>query len=299
MDQQDPRRFFNPAERAALLAAADGHCTICGGELDLTHGWHADHITPHTAGGPTNIDNGQALCPTCNLTKGATLPDPLPDLPDPAHGTPAPEAAVTFPSPIAPEAHMNGSIRYDRPSLRCSAHRTDGAPCAAYAMHGTTVCAAHGGRAPQVRAAAQRRLEVEKAQRQVRRLGLNEAPAMHPVEALERSIAATAAMCAYLRDLVSDVADSGSDSKALLFVWQAALREWEVALGRICTSALRAGVEERRVRIAERDGALMVKALTGALVDLGFDPGDDRVRKTLARHLEAAGEVARAVNGER
>ena len=66
----DPRRRFNTSERVALYLAADGHCTKCGTELQA--GWHADHMKPHSAGGPTDVLNGQALCPACNLKKGAT-----------------------------------------------------------------------------------------------------------------------------------------------------------------------------------------------------------------------------------
>jgi hypothetical protein len=45
-----------------------------------------------------------------------------------------------------------------RPALPCSAKRTNGKPCQAYAITGGTVCRAHGGAAPQVRAAAHRRI---------------------------------------------------------------------------------------------------------------------------------------------
>ena len=41
---------------------------MCGCRLEK--GWHADHIVPYSRGGKTHIDNAQALCPTCNLTKG-------------------------------------------------------------------------------------------------------------------------------------------------------------------------------------------------------------------------------------
>jgi len=63
------RRFFNARERAALYLAADGRCMSCGAELEP--GWHADHVIPYAAGGPTDITNGQALCPKCNLKKGS------------------------------------------------------------------------------------------------------------------------------------------------------------------------------------------------------------------------------------
>jgi superfamily II DNA or RNA helicase len=68
---REPRRF-NTAQRIALYLAADGRCEICGTELE--RGWHGDHITPYSVGGPTDVINGQALCPTCNLKKGSTMP---------------------------------------------------------------------------------------------------------------------------------------------------------------------------------------------------------------------------------
>jgi superfamily II DNA or RNA helicase len=63
------RRYFNDSERVSLFLASDGCCSRCGRELEP--GWHADHVQPHAAGGITELDNGQALCPTCNLKKGA------------------------------------------------------------------------------------------------------------------------------------------------------------------------------------------------------------------------------------
>lgn len=63
-------RFFTDRQRAALYLAADGKCQRCGEEL--TVGWHSDHVKPHSAGGSTDVVNGQALCPPCNLKKGST-----------------------------------------------------------------------------------------------------------------------------------------------------------------------------------------------------------------------------------
>jgi superfamily II DNA or RNA helicase len=69
--QPNPRRFSS-RQRAAICLAADGCCEKCG--IELQAGWHADHITPHSAGGLTDVVNGQALCPSCNLKKGKTMP---------------------------------------------------------------------------------------------------------------------------------------------------------------------------------------------------------------------------------
>lgn len=51
-----------------------------------------------------------------------------------------------------------GGAALDHPR-RCTARRHDGQPCRRYAARGATVCRTHGGAAPQVQAAAKRRLQ--------------------------------------------------------------------------------------------------------------------------------------------
>jgi len=65
------RRRFTHRERVALYLAQDGRCAQCG--IELEQGWHADHEQPWSHGGITDVINGQALCPTCNLKKGAQV----------------------------------------------------------------------------------------------------------------------------------------------------------------------------------------------------------------------------------
>lgn len=62
------RRRFNKTERAVLYLAANGRCCEC--HADLRHGWHSDHVYPFSKDGITDLINGQALCPECNLRKG-------------------------------------------------------------------------------------------------------------------------------------------------------------------------------------------------------------------------------------
>lgn len=68
------RRRFNRSERVALYVKANGRCEHC--DTELPPGWHADHVIPYSQGGPTDVANGAALCPTCNLKKGTTMPLP-------------------------------------------------------------------------------------------------------------------------------------------------------------------------------------------------------------------------------
>jgi hypothetical protein len=80
----------------------------------------------------------------------ALLSPPVPERPPP----PTHEPALRLPDPRLWTPPVRLRLR-----VRCTAHRSDGEPCRAWAIRGGRVCAAHGGRAPQVRAAARRRLE--------------------------------------------------------------------------------------------------------------------------------------------
>src|SRR5688572_23628187 len=71
------KRKFNKREHDVLYIASDGNCELCGKQLDP--GWHADHIHPHSKSGKTVLENGQALCPDCNLKKGNRVSMRLPD----------------------------------------------------------------------------------------------------------------------------------------------------------------------------------------------------------------------------
>lgn len=67
----DSQRSFSPEQREAILRRSRGKCSICG--IDLPENWHADHIVPHSRGGSTRVENGMALCPTCNGRKHAKV----------------------------------------------------------------------------------------------------------------------------------------------------------------------------------------------------------------------------------
>ena len=65
-------RFFSSSQRKELYLRANKKCQICKAPISLDN-FHADHITPHSLGGPTNLANGQALCVPCNLNKSAQM----------------------------------------------------------------------------------------------------------------------------------------------------------------------------------------------------------------------------------
>ena len=70
----DDRRQFTHEQRLAIYYRANRRCVNPDANPDCAvictwDNWHADHIIPHSAGGPTTVENGQLLCPSCNLKK--------------------------------------------------------------------------------------------------------------------------------------------------------------------------------------------------------------------------------------
>ena len=63
------RRNFTQRQRKILALSAGNVCQECGSKLGAD--FHADHVKPFSKEGKTTIVNGQALCPSCNLRKGA------------------------------------------------------------------------------------------------------------------------------------------------------------------------------------------------------------------------------------
>lgn len=86
----------------------------------------------------------------------------------------------------------------DRP--KCAGRKTNGEPCGNYPMKGGTVCRKHGGGAPQVRAAAKRRLALAEATAELDRLG--RVADVEPAEAMLAMVQEAAANVAVFRLLV-------------------------------------------------------------------------------------------------
>lgn len=68
----DPERSFSEDQRFVIYLRDNGICRACHQPVEEGN-WHADHVIPHSRGGPTAIENGQLLHVSCNLQKGASL----------------------------------------------------------------------------------------------------------------------------------------------------------------------------------------------------------------------------------
>ena len=166
--------------------------------------------------------------------------------------------------------------------MRCSAKRRNGEGCGAWAVKGATVCRMHGGSSPQARAAAARRVQEEKAAKAAQRLA--QPIETDPSQALLDLVSSAAGEVAYWRarvDLlqeqdekrltsgltkITEGKDRGGVTTLRTVETVAAIeyRMWVDAqerLARYATAALRAGVEERRVRLAEDQGALVAQVI--------------------------------------
>lgn len=170
-----------------------------------------------------------------------------------------------------------------QPHPGCTGHTKNGPragqPCARPCKPGET-CNSHGGAAPQVRAARLRRAQEAEAARQVATLGL---PVdITPTDALLQEVQWTAGHVQWLRIKVQEqdeqalvwgmTAESEKDSdkngretsftmSATASIWYELYAKERAHLVAVCSAALKAGVEERKVRLAESQGDLVVAVI--------------------------------------
>ena len=180
--------------------------------------------------------------------------------------------------------------------------KSTGLRCQRRPMLGSKVCMVHGGKAGQVKAAAARRLAEQAAQQAVRTLGL---PVdISPTEALLEEVRWTAGHVAWLRSRVQELEsgdlswgttkvktggdDEGTTQEAKPSVWYELYTRERAHLIKVCDAAIRAGVEERRVRLAEQQGDLLALAIRRILEAFGLS-GDPRVATVVPAVLREIG----------
>lgn len=171
----------------------------------------------------------------------------------------------------------------------CGAKKRNGDPCRAKPIPGGTRCVRHGGKAPQVRAAAARRVALQTLDHEMTVLGIRDQyPDVDPAAALLRVVSSTHAEVLYLEQRVAELDDQDlawgkvqhekgvgpegpidkTTEKATEHVLVTQLRDARDRLARYSTMALRAGIEERRVRMAEDNAALIAGAIQRVLAAL-------------------------------
>ena len=176
-----------------------------------------------------------------------------------------------------------------RQSRKCSGTRsTDGMPCEGWAVNGSKVCSAHGGRAPQVKAKAAERVLEQQARRELARLDVP--PVDDPLTGMARIAGQVVAWKDVLAEKVNGLTslryegESGEQLRAEVALWERALDRCE----RFLTAMARMNIEERMARVTEKQAALVQDALHLVLGEMGFSLEQRRdAAARLGRHLRA------------
>jgi len=166
------------------------------------------------------------------------------------------------------------------------------APCTKPAKTAMTVCHTHGGMAPQTVDAAQRRQQFQAARDAADTFG--KPREVDPTAALEEELWRTAGVIDFYMLIVQ--AEERDELKQYTHDEQG--RRWEkpsvwvellnqerrhfVAVAKIAKAA---GLEERKVTLAEAQGAMIVALMRAVLTDLDRD--DPEAHAIVARHLRA------------
>lgn len=173
------------------------------------------------------------------------------------------------------------------PGPTCGARTRGGGTCKKPPLDGTTRCRLHGGASPQAQAVAAQRI----AERELLFLGIP-VTEIHPAEAIVQLVHYQAAIVNYWRTKVADLDEAdltwgrtsevekgsgefpGTDTtrEAKPNIAYAMLDQAQVRLADYATAALKAGVEERRVRLAESQGQLVAAAIRQILDGLNLSP---------------------------
>lgn len=200
-------------------------------------------------------------------------------------------------------------------------HRTDGRrrcwarskktqdQCGGVAMAGQNVCRYHGGAAAQSLKAGEQRVAEEKARALVETYGRKiETTA---TEALLDEVKYTAGHVAWLRERVREIdadAEAGAENalvwgitrkksggddhgvteEAAPNIFLKLYQQERTHLVKVCSEAIRAGIEERRIKLAEQEGALVAQAIRAILGELDLTAEQQaRVPEVVPRHLRA------------
>jgi len=205
--------------------------------------------------------------------------------------------------------HGSKCERCGQVHTRCIGHRnSDGGPCMKWPVRGGPgVCGTHGARAPQVQAKTEQRKALVKVEREAARLGGS--IDANPIDVLLEQVREAAANVEVLREWISEHLQVGVGGESSIVEAQRVIegeygatvvpatahimvtlynqeRDRLVKYARLC---LDAGVEERRVQLAELQGRRLSEVVKAAVEAL--NPSDEG----RATAFKAAGDAMRRI----
>jgi hypothetical protein len=187
---------------------------------------------------------------------------------------------------------------------RCRANsKRSGVRCKRYPVPGVDVCKMHGGGAPQVKAAAARRVVEGEALKAVSALG-KWGPVTDPLSALADAAGEVTAVKDFLRGLVDDIVmrqadplrvpdDKGAEQMRAEFTAYMAMLNTTV--GTLATIA-KLNIDERMARIDEARAEMIREALRRAFAEAGL-AGEQQTKGLAAfgRHLRIVAKDGRTL----
>jgi hypothetical protein len=215
----------------------------------------------------------------------------------------------------------------DTVERQCRATNRAGERCGRSAIPGGVVCSFHGGKSPQVMAAAERRLQESTARAQCRRLGVPDDTA-EPGTVLLQGVKEWAGNCAFYRELAQQL-DPGltrreiGDDTAPQLIEGIVTRTFHPSgrptgtaevhtyvrlyaeawdrLRQFAEAALKAGVEERLLRLEEKEVETLFAGLAAGISAAGLSvEQSEKLKRAFASHLRGAGAESAALEaGER
>lgn len=206
----------------------------------------------------------------------------------------------------------------------CSAHLTGSGktiPCTKAPLKGMTVCRTHGGAIKASQVAAQQRIALMTAQGEIAELMREcDIPEQHPIDGLLEVVRVSGAMMRLLTVKVGElkeeplvkevlvekgeslrtklVADSdafwglNAREEMVPSIYVQLLQTWTERYERACKTALEAGIEERRIQLAEDTSETFFRALSQAVLEAGLDPVTRAaLNEALARQLRTQTQI--------
>ena len=190
---------------------------------------------------------------------------------------------------------------------KCNAKTRSGGRCSKAAGWGTEHvgqgrCKLHGGNTP---------LHVKSAQIATAREAVNELALprnIHPMEALLEELARTAGAVRWLDEKVQSIEEDklvgpvggahGGFPEYKRSVWVSVWEDERAHMAKVAKLCLDAGIDERRVQLAERQGQLMAEVIKQILADLKLSPTQAKKAPAIVRNrLTALAQLEPAGHG--
>lgn len=163
---------------------------------------------------------------------------------------------------------------------RCVAHSRSGDRCKNRPIVGANVCRAHGGSAPQVKAAAARRAAEAEARKAVGLWGGRRD--VHPAEALLEVVQWKAAEVEHWRGVVERLGPWTSAKPPAAYQM---LRQAELDLTACASASVRAGVNQALVGLAQVQAVRILTVLRNAAAALGMNLSDGEIASAIRMEL--------------